>query len=93
MKPWSGVALERNVSLTNGHQRSNRPETDADAGFGAEGAGMLRDIWAALEQPAQLLSHARAVGHYCHRFDCNQKSMVCHAIRNKEPEMTESCEW
>ena len=32
------------------------------AGFGIEGAGMLRDIWAALSLPDELLSHARAIG-------------------------------
>jgi hypothetical protein len=33
-----------------------------EAGFGIEGSGMFRDIWAALSLPDRLLSHVRAVG-------------------------------
>ena len=38
------------------------PVVQVDTGFGQEGAAMLRAIWAALGQPAELLDHARVTG-------------------------------
>jgi hypothetical protein len=56
------IAMQRDRSQAGEQQPLNEPGARADAGFGAEGAAMLRDIWAALGQPAELLDHVHAVG-------------------------------
>jgi hypothetical protein len=54
--------MQQDGSQANQPQPSREHGAFADAGFGGEGAAILRDIWAALGQPAALPGHAQAVG-------------------------------